>query len=158
TRLLAAIVHDTPNFGEARYNYGLALQRQEHPAEAVEQFRAAVRCDAKNPRYVFALGIALADRGPPGAGAGVRRGAELAPADAETHYNLALAMAANGDNRPSIGEFQKALELRPDYGVARRGLGIALMHEDRLREAELELRRACEIAPRDAEAVNNLGL
>src|SRR5262249_28489926 len=146
------------DFAEARYNYGLALQRSERFAEAVEQLRAAVRQDPKNPRYAQALGVALADRDHVEAISILRRAVELAPTDAEAHYNLALAVAAGGNDASAIGLFEAAIRLNTNHSSARRGLGVALMHEDRLRESAEQLRRAAEIAPRDAEAANNLGL
>lgn len=157
-RLLAGIVQAAPAFSEARFNYGLALQRIEKTVEAIEQLRAAVLGDPRNFRYLLALGIALADQNPGEAVALLRRAVQQSPGRAETHYNLALAMAAAGDNAGAIGEFATAIRLEPAHAGARRGLGVALMREDRLTEAAAELRRACDTAPSDAEAANNLGL
>ena len=157
-RLLAGIVQTEPAFTEARYNYGLALQRSEKSAEAVEQLRAAVRAGPRNFRYLLALGIALADRDPGEAVTLLRRAVELSPDEAEARYNLALALAVGGDNAAAVGEFRTAIRLNPGHAGARRGLGVALMRADGLAESAAELRRACDAAPFDAEAANNLGL
>lgn len=157
-RLLAGIAQTEPAFTEARYNYGLALQRSEKSAEAVEQLRAAVRAGPRNFRYLLALGIALADRDTGEAITLLRRAVELSPDEAEAHYNLALAMAIGGDNAGAVGEFRTAIRLNPGHAGARRGLGVALMRGDGLAESAAELRRACDTAPFDAEAANNLGL
>ena len=157
-RLLADIVRQAPDFAEAHYNYGLCLQRRDQPGDAVEQFRAAVRLESGNPRFGMALGAALADLDAAEATAVLRRVCEITPSHPEAHYNLALAMAAAGNEEAAIGEFQATLALNPTHAGARRGLGIALMHADRLKESADQLRRATAIAPRDAEAANSLGV
>ena len=157
-RLLAEIAKQAPDFAEARYNYGLSLQRREKKAEAVDQLRAAARLDPTSLRYSLALGIALADRDHAEAVQVLRRAVDLAPSDPETHYNLAVALATGGDEAGAIREFQAALQLNPNHATAHRGLGIALMHEDRLKESAEELKRAASLAPRDAETANNLGM
>lgn len=158
TRLLAGIVRAAPAFTEARYNLGLAFERAEKSVEAVEQLRAAVLAEPKNFRYLMALGIGLAGRDPAEAVGLLRRALEQSPGGPEVHYNLALALAAAGDNPGAVREFQAAIRLDPAHAAARRGLGVALMRDDRLQESAAELRRACQAAPFDAEAANNLGL
>jgi tetratricopeptide (TPR) repeat protein len=157
-RVLAEVVQQAPDFAEAHYNFGLLLQRSDKPAEAVEQLRAAVRIEAQNPRFVLALGVALAGRDPAEATAVLRRVVRLAPSDPEAHFNLALALAAAGSEDAALDAFQVALALNPNHAGARRGLGIALMHADRLRESADQLQKAAAIAPRDAETANNLGM
>ena len=157
-RLLSKITERVPEFAEARYNYGLGLQREQRFAEAVEELRAAARLDPKNVRYTQALGVALANRNNDEAIRVLRTAVELAPSDAEPHYNLALALAAAGEGRNAVREFEAGLQLNPNHAAARRGLGITLMHEDQLEASAEQLRRALEDAPRDAETANNLGL
>jgi protein O-GlcNAc transferase len=156
--LLEKVAASAPDFAEARYNYGLGLQREQRFVEAVEELRAAARLDPKNGRYVLALGVALANRNNDEALGVLRAAVELAPSDAEAHYNLALALAASGAATEAIREFEGAVRFNPRHAGARRGLGITLMHEDKLDAAVEELRRALRDAPRDEEAANNLGL
>ena len=158
SRLLAEITQHAPDFAEAHHNFGLALQYRDKPADAVEQLRTAFRLEPKNPRFALALGVALADRDPAEATSVLRRLIGLAPSDAEAHYNLALAMAAMGNEDDAIHEFSAALALNPNHAGARRSLGIALMHADRLKESAEEFQRAAAITPRDAETANNLGM
>ena len=157
-RLLAKITGRAPEFAEARYNYGLGLQREQRFAEAVEELRAAARLDPKNARYTLALGVALANRNNNEAIRVLRTAVDLAPSDVEPRYNLALALAAAGQGTNALREFEAALQLNPNHAAARRGLGIALMHEDKLEASAEQLRRALKDAPRDAETANNLGL
>ncbi len=157
-RLLRKVTGQRPDFAEARFNYGVALQKRDDIAAALEQLRAASRLDPRNGRYVLAYGIALANRSSPEAVAVLKHAVELAPANAEAHYNLALAQAAAGDPGAAIGEFQLAIRLDGGHAQAYRGLGVTLMHEDRFEEAAEQLRRALAITPADSEALNNLGL
>jgi tetratricopeptide (TPR) repeat protein len=157
-RLLAEITQQAPDFAEAQYNFGLSLQRSDKPAEAVEQLHSAVRLEPRNPRFALALGVALADRDSAEASAILRRVTALTPSDPEAHFNLALTLAAEGREDTAIGEFQAAISLNSNHAGARRGLGIALMHADRLKESAEQLQRAAAIAPRDAETANNLGI
>ncbi len=154
-RLLARITKSAPGFAEARYNYGLALQRGGKLAEAVEELRAAAKLE---PKYSLALGIALASLDANEAVRVLDEAVQLAPQEPEAHYNRALALAAAGREDDAIPEFQAALRLNPKQAGARRALGIALLHADRLQDAAAELRQALEVAPRDAEAANNLGI
>lgn len=157
-RLLQDIARRAPEFAEAHYNYGLGLQREQRFAEAVEELRAAARLDAKNDRYALALGVALANRSNDEAIRVLRSAVELAPLNAEPHYNLALALAAAGNETEAAREFEEALRFNPSHAAARRGLGITLLHEDKLEAAAEQLRRALQDAPRDEEAANNLGM
>src|SRR5205085_1988322 len=84
--LLGEVVRQAPGFAEARYNYGLALQREEKPVEAAEQLRGALRLEPKNARYALALGIALASTDPNEAILALKRAAELEPRGATAHY------------------------------------------------------------------------
>ncbi|MBZ5581901.1 MAG: tetratricopeptide repeat protein [Acidobacteriia bacterium] len=154
-RLLARITKCAPGFADARYNYGIALQRDGKLAEAVEELRAAAQMD---PKYLLALGLALAGRDANEAVRVLRAAVEVAPQEPERRYDLALALAAAGREDDAIPEFRAALRIDPKHAAARRGLGIALLHADQLQAATAELRQALEIAPRDAETANNLGL
>jgi tetratricopeptide (TPR) repeat protein len=156
--LLSAVTSAAPDFAEAHYNYGLALEAREKPVEAIAQFRAAVRLEPRNPRAALALGTTLAQQDDPQAVEALRRAVELAPGDAESHYNLALGLAMSGRDRDAIPEFHAALKLNPKHASAHRGLGIALMHEGDLAASAAELRLALDLAPNDAEAANNLGM
>ncbi|HMC62948.1 MAG TPA: tetratricopeptide repeat protein, partial [Candidatus Solibacter sp.] len=97
-RLLSEVVARKPEFAEARYNYGLALTKQNRGTEALQQLRAAAKLNPANPKIAMALGVALADRDARQAVEVLRSAVRLEAANAETHYNLALALAANGDD------------------------------------------------------------
>ncbi len=55
-------------------------------------------------------------------------------------------------------QFQKAIELKPEYFLAHSNLATVLNLQGRYGEAEIECRKAIELNPYYAEAYNNLGV
>src|SRR5215472_16538658 len=51
---------------------------------------------------------------------------ELEPNDAETHYNLALALKYKGNPQQAADEFETTVRLKPKWADAHYGLGAAL--------------------------------
>jgi tetratricopeptide (TPR) repeat protein len=86
---------------------------------------------------------------------------EVHPDSAEAHYNLGLALLANGGNIPAwkdaLVQFQSAIALRPDYVQARHMAGVALLESGDAGKAITELRRATSLDPSFAEAHFDLG-
>src|SRR5256884_4350595 len=77
---------------------------------------------------------------------------ELAPDDAQTHYNLALALKYKGDNRQAVDEFETTLRLKPKWEEAHYGLGSTWYDLEDLSAARKELRKAVELNPKNAPA------
>jgi tetratricopeptide (TPR) repeat protein len=155
--LLAEVVARAPQFAEAHYNYGLALKNREKVQTAVEELRAAVRLAPANPKYLLALGVAVADVDRKGAAKVLRDAVKRGADSADAHYNLGLALATDGEDTDAVQEFNLALKLDAKHASALRALGVTLMHEGELDAAAAALRRALEVAPGDPEAANNLG-
>jgi tetratricopeptide (TPR) repeat protein len=155
--LLDEVVTKAPQFAEAHYNYGLALKSHQKVQQAVEELRASVRLSPGNPKYMLALGIALADVDRKAAVEVLRDAVQHGVDSADAHYNLGLAFATDGEDMAAVLEFHRALELNPMHASSWRALGVTLMHQSKLEESAAALRRALDIAPKDAEAANNLG-
>jgi superkiller protein 3 len=155
--LLADVVTKAPQFGEAHYNYGLALKNHEKVQHAVEELRTAVRLSPGNPKYLLALGIALAEVDRKAAVKVLYDAVEHGADSADAHYNLGLTLATDGEDIAAVREFNRALEMNPKHASAWRALGVTLMHQGKLEESAAALRRSLEAAPKDAEAANNLG-
>jgi cytochrome c-type biogenesis protein CcmH/NrfG len=51
-----------------------------------------------------------------------REGVRLEPSDAEGHFLLGCALAAEGNTGKAIDQYHEALRLRPDYPEARDSL------------------------------------
>ena len=71
--------------------------------------------------------------------------------------NLGILLAHKGKWREAIGEFRKALQIKPDDGKAMNNLGNALALEGKLGEAIIQYRSAVETNPNDVDAHFNLG-
>jgi tetratricopeptide (TPR) repeat protein len=74
------------------------------------------------------------------------------------HHNLGNAYLLSNLLEPAAGEFQTALNLRPDYVNSRVNLGIAALGMGRVSDAVTYLSRAVQENPGNFEAQYNLGL
>jgi len=75
-----------------------------------------------------------------------------------THFNLGDALIRTGRLSEAIEQFERALEIKPDYPQAHINLGNALIPTGRLSEAIEQFEQALKIKPGSAEAHNNLGV
>jgi tetratricopeptide (TPR) repeat protein len=73
------------------------------------------------------------------------------------HYNLGCALANRGRFDEAMTQYQKAVEIKPDYVDALNNLGAAFVRLGRFDEAMAQCRKALEIKPDLAEAHYNLG-
>lgn len=73
-------------------------------------------------------------------------------------YEVAVVQLAAGDLARARKQFERAIELFPDFVDARSELAVVHMRQDALASAEALLRRALEIDPAAVRALLNLGL
>src|SRR5271165_4851418 len=73
------------------------------------------------------------------------------------HCNLGLALFQKGQVDDAIAQYEKAVEVFPNYVAAHYNLGNALLQKGELDKALAQYKRAVEIDPNDAEAHVNLG-
>jgi len=104
-----------------------------------------------------ALGTSLQLQGKDGLSA-IEKAAKLLPDDAETHYNLGIALKTLGRFDEAVTSFRRALMIKPDYFKAHCNLGESLRRLGRFDAAIASHCRALEIKPDYAEAHNNLGI
>ena len=74
------------------------------------------------------------------------------------HNNLGLALASEGKPAEAIEQYQRALQIMPDYAKAHNNLGVVLAGEGRWAEAIGQYERALQLEPDYAEVHNNLGI
>ena len=74
------------------------------------------------------------------------------------HYSLGIALLNKGKKEQAVAQFRKALEIKPDFVMARSNLGLALDQKGEVDEAIASYRQAMKINPRYADAYGNLGL
>lgn len=84
----------------------------------------------------------------------------LDPANApRTFYNLGVVIenrddATEGDHRKAIEAFRKAIDLKPDYALAHRDLGLALLRTGDFIGASKELQKYVDLEPRARDAAD----
>ena len=71
--------------------------------------------------------------------------------------NLGLALSSKGQAHEAVEQFQKAVDINPNFAVGHYNLGNALTQSGRLDEAIAQYQMAFKINPEYAEAHNNLG-
>ncbi len=120
--------------------------------------RDAVR---QHPEHVFgwkALGKCLLQLGrPQDAVSAFEHAAKIAPADADTHNDLAITFSNLGKRDEAIASYRRLLKLAPGTAATHDTLGALLCDLGRFEEAEPEFRRALEIDPKHFQARINLG-
>lgn len=73
------------------------------------------------------------------------------------HRHLGLLLEKRGDLEEAIKHYRKAIEIKPDYFDARRGLAGALAKKGELEEAARHYRHALKIFPASSDLRVNLG-
>ncbi|HUL52465.1 MAG TPA: tetratricopeptide repeat protein [Opitutaceae bacterium] len=147
-----------PDNARAHHRLGILLLTAGRPAEAIGQYREALRIEPGNPDIRIALAHALVETG---------RIAEAIdcyeqilrarPELAEVHNNLGIALVRAGRGPEGSGHFEEALRLKPDYAEAHNNLGVALMQADQVPPAADHFEAAARLKPGDADAHLNLG-
>lgn len=88
----------------------------------------------------------------------LRRAAELSPAAAGPHADLAMALDLDGRPEGGLVEHRRAVELAPQVAAYQNNLGYALLVAHRYDEAIGALLAALKADPSSRRARNNLGL
>ena len=147
--------------GKARpyNNLGAALLRGGSLAEAVEQFKHALKI---KPDYVDAhynLGYALSRQG--NLAGGIHQFAEtlrLDPKNLKALNNMGVALALQGRYGQAVNYFEAALKQTPQNADLHYNLAIALKNEGRSQDAAQHFASVLDLNPRHAPAHYNLGL
>jgi Tfp pilus assembly protein PilF len=79
------------------------------------------------------------------------------PLRARAHNNLGRAYEAGGRLEEARKEFERAVNLFPEYAEARNNLGIAHLRGGEVNQAVEQFKKALELKPDYAEAHSNLG-
>jgi tetratricopeptide (TPR) repeat protein len=149
----------TPAGAQARYNQGVALEREGRHLEAASAFRAALAVDRFYRAALRGLGLSLQNLGrlrqaKACYGACLRRD----PADVPAWVLLGTAFQKERRYDEALAAYRTALSLDPQSIDAGNNLGSALQCARRWDEAKVVLGDLVSRRPDFAEGWNNLGL
>ncbi|MDA9314434.1 tetratricopeptide repeat protein [Alphaproteobacteria bacterium] len=83
---------------------------------------------------------------------------QLAPQDAQAHYNLGVTLRDLGRLEEAEASYMQSIALRSDYAQAHNNLGNTLKELKKFAEAEASYRQAIALKSDYFEAHNNLGI
>ena len=142
-------------------NWGLALQAEERPEEAVGAFERVIELQPADANSYFNLGNAHLDASQhDGAIDAFRNCLQLSPTDAEAYYELGLALLQKKEearNEDAVASLKHSLELAPSDPKAWVALGDGRATQQRWEESEASYRKACAIRPSHGPSWSNLG-
>ena len=139
-----------PEFIEAHYDLGLIFATQKKPEEAVKEFEAVRKLDAKFEGVYQLLATNYRDLGRnEDAAAALEEGLKQKPKDLPMLRALAFLQLHLSDDSSAIPTLQAILELEPQDADARMSLGIVFDKHNRLEEAAQSYRAALELEPKD---------
>jgi protein O-GlcNAc transferase len=105
-------------------------------ADAERCYRQVMESDADYPGALVMLGFVLREQGRTHEAREVlERAVRIAAEDADGHYLLGSILEATGPRDAEISHLQRAIDLRPDFELARRQLITALFKSGRSAEA-----------------------
>jgi protein O-GlcNAc transferase len=142
---------------QTRHSQTVKGQGDEHVkagryADAERCYRQVMGSDAQYPGAVVMLGFVLREQGRTNeAREALERAVLIAPADADSHYLLGSILEATGPRDAEISHLQKAVDLRPNFELARRQLIVALLKSDRFTEATVLCDEGIATLPNSAE-------
>jgi len=84
-------------------------------------------------------------------------GVKACPASGDAHFNLGMALEAEGDMAGAAREYRTAIRLRHGIAEAHYNLGNILMHSGRTQQALAEFEETLKVFPGHAQAHNNIG-
>jgi tetratricopeptide (TPR) repeat protein len=126
---LQLALRDNPSSAEAYYGLGSVYLRQKNNTEARTSFESAVQSQANYPGTL-----------------------------SKAWNNLGILAAQERRTEEAVANFQQAIKLDPDYGVAVVNLGNAYRQARQWENAKGAFRRALELNPQDADANYAMGM
>lgn len=142
----------------AHNSLGQQLVEQGKVADAVSEYREAVRLDPAYATAHISLGLAFAAQGNlEAAVAEYREALRISPDLAPAHNDLAIAMEDLGRPDEAITHYLEAVRIAPEDSRSRMNLGAVLARQGRVDEAIAQFRAVLELAPYMPEAHLYLG-
>lgn len=153
--LLRAALRIQPRNADAHHRLGYALAGMNRMAEAVREYRLALRASAQaNWHYHLAYALMELKRYPE-AVAEFRRELAFPQKNDDTHYNIGLCYDLMHRPEEAAKAYAEAVKVNPRDSEALNGQAKALVDTGKDAEALPLLDRALELNPRLASAYNN---
>ena len=147
-----------PNFSDAHFNKGIALNNYGKHDESIDAFKKAVFYNPNHAEAYNNLGNVLLDQGALDEAINAYNNAILIKPDyAEAYDNMGVALKNKGNLEKAIEAHKKSIILKPHHAEAYNNLGNALKDQGELEEAIKFFNEALAIKPNYAEAYNNMG-
>lgn len=141
--LLLASIEAAPTRAEFRVNLGNLLRSTGRSREALQQYRLALELEPGSRPARLAMARLLLETGAPGQARDEASALTTQNArDAEAWHVLGAAQRALGQLQDAESSFRRAIEIRPQYAVARHNLGALLGQMQRAEESLAELQHA----------------
>jgi tetratricopeptide (TPR) repeat protein len=139
-------------------NLGSKLLEKGRYADAIEQYRKAIKLNPDDEDSHYNLGLALAKAGDStGARKEYEEALRISPEHPEAHMNLGNLLAAERKFDEAISHFKMALQSTPEDPAIHNDLGNALARQGKLPEAISAFEAALKLKPDYAEAHYNVG-
>jgi len=146
--LFAHAVAMTKENGSAHLNYGVAIEEKGRQADALAQYREALRLDPENPMAHYDIGNLLDKMGRPAeALPELFQAVRLNPKSPIAHNTLGCVLAEMGRFDEAMSEFSLAARADAAYPWPYFQMGKALLGQGRDAEALGRFREALRIAP-----------
>jgi tetratricopeptide (TPR) repeat protein len=130
------------------------LAKHGHTAEAIENFRMAIKIDPQlpGPHYELAEMLNASSEGREEAEREYKKALALNPSDEASECRLGDIAAQKGDLQAAYERYMRAMQLRPDDEEANLGLAKVLISMGQTEKAEQLLQRAVQLDPTSALA------
>lgn len=128
------------------------LAKHGHPAEAIENYRVAIKIDPQLPglHYELAEMLNSSSEGKAEAESEYQKALALNPFDEASECRLGDIAAQKNNLKEAYQRYVRAVDLRPDDAEANLGLGKVLMSMGQMEKAEQPLQHAVQLDPTSA--------
>jgi len=146
-----------PDYADAYYNMGNALQEQGKLEEAIEAYNKVLAIKPKYADACYNMGNALKEQGKlEGAIEAYNKSLAIKPDNAEAYSNMGVTLQEQGKLEEAMEAYNKALAIKPDYAEAYNNMGVTLQEQGKLEEAIEAYGKALAIKPNYAGPWNNI--
>jgi tetratricopeptide (TPR) repeat protein len=148
-----------PDFPEAHFFLGAALDELGHTDEAIAEYQRALWFKPVQEQARIFIGMAYGkEKRYDEAVASYNDALKINPDSAVAHNNLARIFHTQGKLDDAAAHYRTALELDPKLALAHNNYGILLLQQNNLADGTAQLREALRLNPTNAETMFNLGL